>query len=102
MNVLIAAIGKLKPGPKLQLFDYYATRAGWKITCSEYEVKTQLAGTARKAREAELLLKAVAGLSHIVALDEKGDLLSSMQFAAHIAKARDAGCRTLGFVIGGG
>ncbi len=55
----------------------------------------------QKAREAELILKKVFPLDHVVLLDEKGLQLSSTQFAAFINKREINSPGNLIFVIGG-
>jgi 23S rRNA (pseudouridine1915-N3)-methyltransferase len=46
-------------------------------------------------------LAAVAKPAFIIALDERGDLLSSPQWAERLAKAAEQGTKTLVFLIGG-
>ena len=55
-----------------------------------------------KAREAELLLGALPEReSRIVALDERGKMLSSIEFAGLIGDWRDRGTSEIAFLIGG-
>ena len=54
-----------------------------------------------KGAEAALLLKAIGQSSTVIALDERGTLQSSPDFAAHLARIRDAAPSELVFVIGG-
>jgi 23S rRNA (pseudouridine1915-N3)-methyltransferase len=46
-------------------------------------------------------LAALAAPSYVVALDERGDLLSSAEWATHVAKLGGQGVKTLAFLIGG-
>ncbi len=101
MNILIAAIGKLKSGPELALYEHYTKRLAWKIKLHEFELKKPLSSPQRKAAEAGLLLPACENADHIIALDEKGRELESPQFAAYLQKRRDNGDRTIAFIIGG-
>jgi 23S rRNA (pseudouridine1915-N3)-methyltransferase len=55
----------------------------------------------QKAREAELILKKILPLDHVILLDEKGKELSSMQFAAYFEKKALGSVPNLVFVIGG-
>lgn len=101
MQIVIAAIGKMKSGPERTLFDHYAGRLPWKISVKEHEIKKALEDAARKEREGELLLAACEDCDHVIALDEHGETMSSQSFASHIRKVRDNGARKLAFVIGG-
>ncbi len=100
MKILIAAIGKAKASPQLQLYDDYVKRIPWKVQCKEFDTKIS-DSRQRKAREAELLLGACAGHEHIIALDESGDLLSSREFSGHILKCQQQGISSFAFIIGG-
>ena len=65
------------------------------------EVEDKRAGTGRKAREADLLLSALPKNATVVALDERGKTLSSIQLAHALAAWRDDGTADIAFVIGG-
>jgi len=54
-----------------------------------------------KGAEAALLLKAIGQSAMVIALDERGTLQSSPDFAVHLARIRDAAPSELVFVIGG-
>lgn len=109
MRVLIAAAGRLKDGAERELFDRYAARfdqAGRTLSLgplSVSELPESRAATValRKADESVRLLKAAAGASVVIALDEAGKLETSAAFATRIAKWRDDGAGTLAFLIGG-
>jgi 23S rRNA (pseudouridine1915-N3)-methyltransferase len=55
----------------------------------------------QKAKEAELILKKISPLDHVILLDEKGMELSSLQFAAYINKKGLGSTANLVFVVGG-
>jgi len=65
------------------------------------EVEDKRAGTGRMAREADLLLNALPKGAAVVALDERGKSLSSIDFAHRIAAWRDDGMGDIAFLIGG-
>jgi 23S rRNA (pseudouridine1915-N3)-methyltransferase len=106
MKLGLLAVGRLKAGPFLTLFQDYARRISWPISVTEVEERRQLAGSERKAREGALLLAEVDAARRklsdpiIVALDEHGEGMSSAAFAARLGDWRDAG-RDIVFVIGG-
>ncbi len=100
MKVLISAIGKTKSSPQQQLYIDYIKRLPWKVECKEFEVKTT-DPIQRKTKEAELLLSACAGYEYIIALDEKGSLLSSREFSEHLGNWQKQGVSSFAFIIGG-
>jgi 23S rRNA (pseudouridine1915-N3)-methyltransferase len=54
-----------------------------------------------RLRECERLMKLIPKQGKLVLLDEKGDSMTSPEFASFIAKNRDSGISELAFVIGG-
>ncbi len=109
MRLLIAAVGKLKQGPERELFAHYLGRAeaaGRKLHLSPLaaiEVAESKAATAnaRKQAEADALLAKVPSSHRLVALDRKGEALSSEAFAALLARLRDGGAEGVAFLVGG-
>ncbi len=109
MRLTIAAIGKLKTGPEADLIQSYQKRSagigrtlgfsGLEIT--EAEAPSSLAGKKRQAHEGALLLRAASSGARLVALDERGQNVTSQDFAALLANLRDQGTSNLVFVIGG-
>lgn len=95
MNILIAAIGKLKEGPEKALFEQYRKRLRFPLKIIEF------ANQPTKEQEGEMLLSAVPGGSFVVALDEKGKQLSSIELAQEWEKWQLAAPTTLAFLIGG-
>lgn len=101
MRLLIAAVGKARAGPELELFRQYCRRLSPPPALREVEEKRPLSGPQLKTREAELLLGAVPAGAVVVALDERGRDLGSEDFAARIGSWRDGGTQDLAFLIGG-
>ncbi len=109
MRVLIAAVGKLKQGPERELFLHYLGRAeaaGRKLHLSPLAV-TELAESraatakARKEDEGEALLAKIPSSHRLIALDPKGEALSSEALASQLAKLRDGGAEGVAFIVGG-
>ncbi len=100
MRLLIAAVGRMKPGPEQQLYADYLKRLPWKVECKEFDVRLPEVKQ-RKSREAELLLDACAKYERLVALDEGGGQLSSREFTRSLGKWRQQGVGSCAFVIGG-
>ena len=105
MKVHICAVGRLRAGPEHTLIDDYLTRfdrTGRGLSLgpvSVHEVDDRKGGG--MAGEAALLRRALPQNAVICALDERGKVEASPEFANRIADWRDAGTRDLAFVIGG-
>ncbi len=102
MKISIISIGKFsKNDPNYDLFLKYQKRLSWKLELKELEAKGNLQGEVLKMREAELLLGNVPSSAKIIALDEKGRMLSSQEFASSIQNFANNGSSNLAFIIGG-
>ncbi len=107
MRILIAAVGRLKDSGETALVERYMERLAPRIagigpiTISEIPEARQSSAAARKAGEAERLLRAAAKADVRIALDERGKALSSDVFAKLLGRKRDDGIATLAFIIGG-
>ncbi len=105
MKLCLCVVGRLRAGPEKDLVDDYLTRfdrAGRSLGLGPVrviEVEDRKGGG--PAGEAALLEKALPQGAVIVALDERGQTLTSPQFADRIAGWRDAGQGDLALVIGG-
>jgi 23S rRNA (pseudouridine1915-N3)-methyltransferase len=100
LRILIAAIGRARAGPHLELQRLYAERLTWPLDVREVEERRKLSAPERKTREGELLLAGLPDRAFVVALDERGKNVSSADFAKLIAKWQGA-APTLAFLIGG-
>lgn len=101
MRIVIAAVGRLRRGPEFDLLESYRRRMRWPVTVREVEEKRPLSTTERRAREADLLRRAIPDGATVVALDETGQTLTSAQFADRIAGWQSRGVRNLAILIGG-
>jgi len=114
MRLVVAAVGRVRPGPDRTLAERYRERAsrasrGLGLRGPDVvEVKESRARDAsrRVAEEAAALDDALGGartgtLPVRVVLDGRGRNLSSDALARHIAGWRDGGRDAVGFVIGG-
>ncbi|MDT8858050.1 23S rRNA (pseudouridine(1915)-N(3))-methyltransferase RlmH [Paracoccaceae bacterium Fryx2] len=105
MRLHLCAVGRLRTGPERALVDDYVTRfdrTGRALglgPLTEHEVEDRKGGG--MAAEADLLARAVPQGAWLAALDERGQVLSSPEFARHLAAWRDAGRQDVAFVIGG-
>ena len=108
MDINFLAIGRLK-GPEQELCDRYLSRIGsigrqlgiGKCTLSVINEGRAGSASARQRGEAEELLKKIPEKAVIIALDERGKNLESLQFSKLLATIRDKGTRHLVFALGG-
>ncbi len=101
MKVHIIAVGRAKRGPETSLYDHYIARMRWPVQLHEVEEKKRLSGAELKAREAELLLASIPKGAVVVALDERGKAIGSMDFAAKLKDWEDQARAEIAFLIGG-
>lgn len=101
MEIIIAAIGKQKQSPELELLTKYVKQTRWKVTVREFEDKKSSGVKERMQKEGELLLSAVPEGGIIIALDERGKHLSSEEFAHRLGTWQDNGIPAAAFLIGG-
>ncbi|KZY39990.1 23S rRNA (pseudouridine(1915)-N(3))-methyltransferase RlmH [Roseovarius sp. HI0049] len=105
MRVHICAVGRLRSGPERDLLDDYLTRfdrTGRALglgPAAMAEVEDRKGGG--MSAEADLLGRAIPKGAVTVALDERGKLLSSPDFADLLGRWRDEGRGDAAFVIGG-
>lgn len=105
MRLHLCAVGRLRSGPERVLVDDYLDRLGKTGRAlglgpvSEHEVEDKRGGG--MAAEGELLARAVPAGAVLCILDERGQRLTSPEFAAQLAKWRDNGRQDAAFVIGG-
>jgi 23S rRNA (pseudouridine1915-N3)-methyltransferase len=100
LRVLIAAIGRARSGPHLDLQRFYAERLAWPLEIREVEERRKLPTAERRIREGELLLACLPERAVVIALDERGKNLTSADFAVQIAQWQQA-APTIAFLIGG-
>jgi 23S rRNA (pseudouridine1915-N3)-methyltransferase len=84
----IVARGRIGRGPEAELVERYMARISWPTRVTELPE--------RGGRT-----PAAANQQRTVLLDERGDLLSSMELAEKLGRWRDEGVREARFVIGG-
>lgn len=105
MRLHLCAVGRLRAGPERMLVDDYLDRLGKTGRAlglgpvAEHEVEDKRGGG--MTAEADLLARALPAGTILCVLDERGRSLSSPEFAAQLARWRDAGRQDAAFVIGG-
>jgi 23S rRNA (pseudouridine1915-N3)-methyltransferase len=98
-QISLIAVGRMKPGPLLDLAAMYRQRLTWPVEVIEIELKGKFEGYVLKAKEAEAIIARLPAGAVIIALDERGKSRSSPDFARLIETYRRQG--PLVFVIGG-
>lgn len=109
MRLVVAAVGRLKPGPDRELADRYRDRAmktGRALGLrgpDVIEVKESRARDAerRKMEETVAITSTLPDGARMVVLDSRGQNISSDAFAERIRGWREGGGQVVGFVIGG-
>lgn len=101
MRFIIVAVGRGGKGPEQALLNEYAARLRPPIEFKEVEERRASSVDERKAREAEKLLAAVPPGARIVALDERGKSLGSVDLAHKLGGWEDDGVSATAFLIGG-
>ena len=105
MRIGICAVGRLRGGPEAVLIDDYRTRfdrTGRGIGLGPLtitEVEDRKGGG--MVAEAALLRRAVPDGAVLCLMDERGQNLTSPDFASRISDWRDQGRQEVSFVIGG-
>ncbi|WP_041782363.1 23S rRNA (pseudouridine(1915)-N(3))-methyltransferase RlmH [Ancylobacter novellus] len=109
MRLVIIAVGRLKAGPERELCARYLDRAGKSgrsLGLSGPDVVEIAESQARRPEdrmtdEGAAIIDALPDPGAMIALDPRGQEMTSEQIAADIAALRDHGSRALTFVIGG-
>ncbi|MGI3209899.1 23S rRNA (pseudouridine(1915)-N(3))-methyltransferase RlmH [Roseovarius tibetensis] len=105
MRVHVGAVGRLRTGPERALIDDYTTRfdkTGRALGLGPlhlHEVEDKK-GRGISA-EAGLLDRTIPKGALVVALDERGNLMSSPDLSRHLGHWRDTGRGDVAFLIGG-
>jgi 23S rRNA (pseudouridine1915-N3)-methyltransferase len=109
MRLVVAAVGRLKRGPERELAERYGERAAKagraigirNVTISEIDESRARRGADRVAEEAAKLKPLIPAQAAVVALDERGETLTSEALAPRVGRWRDQGRADLVILIGG-
>ncbi|WP_298259252.1 23S rRNA (pseudouridine(1915)-N(3))-methyltransferase RlmH [uncultured Litoreibacter sp.] len=105
MKVTICAIGRLRAGPEFDLIKDYLQRfdrTGRNLGLGPAQIIEQedKKGGGSVA-EAQLLLRAIPKGAKVCAMDERGKVMTSPEFATMMGNWRDQGTSDMAFIIGG-
>jgi 23S rRNA (pseudouridine1915-N3)-methyltransferase len=108
MRLGLICVGRLKTGPERELYARYADRIAALrriglegLDLREIDESKAKTPVGRMVREAQEMLALVPEEAALVVFDERGETADSMAFANFIARERDAGRRSLWFLVGG-
>ena len=105
MRIHICAVGRLRNGPNLSLYEDYQKRFNQNGKLLGFKainlIETEAKNKSDKEVEAKLLNSAIPKSATLIGLDESGEQLSSIEFASFLKNMRDQNQSDLGFVIGG-
>ena len=98
MKIRIIAVGRQKASPTKDLCDEYLKRMNWNVTLKEIDAPKG----STSAQEAPLILKELAKPGLVIALDERGETLTSPEFAKKMESWQNqATGNEITFLIGG-
>lgn len=106
MKIQLIVVGKTSTPYIKEGIDTFLTRVNRYIQMEIEvipDVKTTrgLTEEEQKRREGELILKSVQPGDHVVLLDERGTVLTSMKFADELRRRMASGIKRLVYIIGG-
>ncbi len=104
MRFLIVSVGRPRDRAMAEAIHHYETRAARYWPLEMKEVREEPARSASphlvREREATRLLEACAN-AEVVACDERGERMTSVEFAGWMREARESGARDVAFLLGG-
>ncbi len=102
MKLILAAVGKCKPGPHADLIAKYQKQLPWALQIKEIPAgKPSLSPTQRIEQESNALLHATTDCQRLIACDSGGKHLSSEAIAEQFGRWQEVGDASVGLLIGG-
>ena len=103
MKINIISIGKFKKDGYDLLYNEYKKRMNWNIQLKELQLKKNYEGEKLKEEEGKLLIQSCYSntSSKIITLDERGKIISTLEFQELINSYQNSGITDLDFIIGG-
>ncbi len=109
MNLIVAAVGRMKKGPERDLAERYrerAAKAGRAVGIQDVEIVEVAESRSREANrrmieESIALAQLISDDAVTVVLDQRGESLDSARFTSTLQRWRDNGRPAAVFVIGG-
>ena len=103
MKINIISIRKFKKDGYDLLYNEYKKRMNWNIQLKELQLKKNYEGEKLKEEEGKLLIQSCSSntSSKIITLDERGKIISTLEFQELINSYQNSGITDLDFIIGG-
>lgn len=101
MRIRIVAVGRGKRDPTAPLFERYVERLPWPIEVKEVEARGRSNAGERRDRERRLIGDAWPDGGLAIALDRRGESLTSEDFAARLREWRNRAVPEIVFLVGG-
>lgn len=99
-SVEIIAAGRLSNGPFYDLCRDYAKRMAWSLTIHEIESKYKNSAQIQ-LDESKKILEKLSPHAYVIAMDERGKNMRSLDFANKIKELQNSGQNHMQFIIGG-
>ncbi len=105
MRIRLCVVGRMRQGPEAILFRDYLERfnrlaRGQGIGPAEF-VEVETGKHPDPEREAQGLRRIVPGFTHSIAMDERGRMMTSPEFAELLSRWNHEGCDQASILIGG-
>ena len=100
MKINIIAVGQAKKSKYCEFIDQYTKRIQWNVAIHECESKHKTPQK-NQQEEQEKILKHLDNKAVIIALDERGKTLKSLEFAQTLENFKNNGNNHIQFIIGG-
>ena len=100
LKIDIIAIGRLKKGPLHELFTDYKKKTRWNIILHEIESRHRDEDAMQKD-ENEKLSSLIAPGAYVIAMDERGKTLKSLEFAEKFETLQNNAQTHIQFLLGG-
>ncbi len=100
LKIDVIAVGRLRKGSFFELSQEYTKRITWSLSVYEIESK-QKNSAAIQAEESKKINEYINDKAFVIALDEKGSGLRSLDFAKTLENLQNTGGNYIQFIIGG-
>lgn len=100
LKIDVIAVGRLRKGGYFDLMQEFSKRITWSLDIFEVESKIKDARAAQ-IEETKKLLQHVKDSAYIMALDEHGKELRSLEFSRTLENLQNTGQQHIQFIIGG-
>lgn len=100
LKIEIIAVGRLRKGPLFEMAEEYKKRLSWSLTIHQLESRYNDSKQAN-IEENQKILEKLDKNAFIIAMDERGNGLKSLDFAQTIKKIQNNGTDKIQFIIGG-